>query len=346
MSEIISTGLTSLLGIKTPLIVPPMAGVSGGELAAQVTNGGGFGFISQVLHPAEVLISELSLARSLLEIQSPTGKLPIGVGFLGWLLDKMPFDEAKSLLNAASSANVQALWFSFGSDLGKWVQYVREHFPTENSLIFVQVNSVEEAIHAVENLKADVVVAQGIESGGHGSGHAPPLSELLQGILAQSYNSSHQPVFLAAGGLANGADIASQLTLGAAGAVMGTRFLLTPESKYTDAQREALIVARSEDTVRTMAFDHARGTIDWPEGIDGRGLRNDTVLDFERGESINVIQSRFKEGTRTQDRKRFLVWAGTGVGSMNRVMPAKDVVKELHEECQQQLAVDSKKLDL
>ncbi|KAJ3888773.1 2-nitropropane dioxygenase [Lentinula edodes] len=314
-----------------------------GALAAQVTNGGGFGFISQVLHisgyqPAETLISELSLARSLLETKSSTGILPVGVGYLGWLLDKMPPEESETLLIAALRANVQALWFAFGCDLGKWIQYVRDKSPERCPLIFVQVNSLDEAVHAVENLKADVIVAQGIESGGHGGSYAPPLSELLQSILAQFAGSSQEPCILAAGGLANGSDIALQLGLGAAGVVMGTRFLLSPESKYTDAQREALIAARSEDTVRTMAFDQARGTIDWPEGIDGRGLRNDTVSDFEQGVSLELIQSKFKEGIQNQDHKRFLVWAGTGVGLMNHTMPAKDIVKELHQECKQQLS--------
>lgn len=68
--------------------------------------------------------------------------------------------------------------------------------------------------------------------------------------------------------------MASLLTLGASGVVLGTRFLLSPESLYTDAQRQALISASSSLAVRTMAFDHVRGTLGWPCGIDGRALRN------------------------------------------------------------------------
>ncbi|KAJ3923062.1 hypothetical protein F5877DRAFT_74658 [Lentinula edodes] len=358
--------ITTLLGIQTPLVAPPMAGASGGtterwlhrsQMEAALDSYRKAGY-----QPAETLISELSLARSLLETKSSTGILPVGVGYLGWLLDKMPPKESETLLIAALSANVQAFWFAFGRNLGKWIQYVRDKSPEKCPLIFVQVNSLDEAVHAVENLKADVIVAQGIESGGHGGSYAPPLSELLQNILAQFAGSSQEPCILVAGGLANGSDIALQLGLGAAGVVMGTRFLLSPESKYTDAQREALITARSEDTVRTTAFDQARGTIDWPEGIDGRGLRNefdqhsyppinlllklnfgtlDTVSDFEQGISLELIQSKFKEGIQNQDHKRFLVWAGTGVGLMSRTMPAKDIVKELHQECEQQLKLSN-----
>ena len=82
------------------------------------------------------------------------------------------------------------------------------------------------------------------------------------------------PLVLAAGGMATGAHVAAVLALGASGAVLGTRFLLTPESLYTDTQKKALADADSRSTTRTMAFDYARGTIGWPDGIDGRGLRN------------------------------------------------------------------------
>lgn len=79
---------------------------------------------------------------------------------------------------------------------------------------------------------------------------------------------------MAAGGLATGVQIAALLTLGASGAALGTRFLLCPESLYTDRQRQALVDAESSQSVRTMAFDLARNTLSWPKGVDGRGLRN------------------------------------------------------------------------
>ena len=71
-----------------------------------------------------------------------------------------------------------------------------------------------------------------------------------------------------------GAHMAALLALGSAGIVVGTRFLLSPESQYTDGQRKALLEADSARSVRTMAFDQARKTLGWPQGIDGRGLYN------------------------------------------------------------------------
>lgn len=128
----------------------------------------------------------------------------------------------------------------------------------------------------------------GIESGGHGSSEAPPLNTLISSIISSFDSfprslaaSARKTPIIAAGGLSTGHSIAPLLTQGAAGAVVGTRFLLASESFYTPAQRAALIAAKGTDTVRTMSFDEARGTTGWPKNVDGRGLRNSKcVLDM------------------------------------------------------------------
>lgn len=131
------------------------------------------------------------------------------------------------------------------------------------------------------------------------------------------------PLLLGAGGLANGSQVAAFLTLGAAGAVLGTRFLLTPESSYTDAQRSALISAGVGSTVRTLVFDRARGTTGWPQGVDGRAIRNQTVEDADAGVDMEEVKQKFLEGARSGDHSRMLVWAGEGVALMNEVQGAK-----------------------
>lgn len=143
----------------------------------------------------------------------------------------------------------------------------------------------------------------------------------MTSILATSV-ACNCPI-LAAGGLSNGAHVASFLTLGASGAVLGTRFLLTPESRYTTAQKQALLAATNSSTVRTLTFDRARGTLEWPCGVDGRALFNDTVKDDNNGVSIASIKEKFIEGVAKDDANRMLVWAGTGVGLMTEIKDAK-----------------------
>ncbi|KAF8972618.1 2-nitropropane dioxygenase [Flammula alnicola] len=330
----IETSFTKLLGVKSPIVSGPMAGASGGALAAEVTLGGGFGFLAAGYGSPETLKKEIAIARDLLH-SDPHSTLPIGVGFLCWQLEKSP-SNAKEYLSVALESRVQAVWFSFGNEIGHWVKYVRDHGPRAGSKdavkVFVQISTVPEAILALTEWKADVIVAQGNEAGGHGLSSSLPLLTLFP-LLANLVSESNGPPLLAAGGLATGSQVASLLTLGASGVVLGTRFLLSPESQYSDAQRRALLDADSTQSVRTMAFDHARNTLGWPQGIDGRGLRNATVDDYERGEDMNVIRQKFAEGIRTGDSNRILVWGGSGVGLMTQIKPAKEIVKELHEEC-------------
>ena len=183
----------------------------------------------------------------------------------------------------------------------------------------------------------------GNESGGHGLSNSLPLLTLFP-LLSRVAAERNGPPLLAAGGIATGAQVASLLTLGASGAVLGTRFLMSPESFYSDVQRRALAAADSSQSVRTMAFDHARNTLGWPEGVDGRGLRNGmasfcdsyhmwylanplcylaTVDDFERGEDLTSLREKFVQGTRAADPSRMLVWAGSSVGLTSKIMPAK-----------------------
>ena len=87
--------------------------------------------------------------------------LPIGVGFICWMLDAKE-ELGKQIIDIALESNVRALWFSFGKDIFRWITYARTSpAKKEQPLIFVQVTSVEEALLAANQWKADVIVAQG-----------------------------------------------------------------------------------------------------------------------------------------------------------------------------------------
>ncbi|ETW78949.1 hypothetical protein HETIRDRAFT_420140 [Heterobasidion irregulare TC 32-1] len=326
----VNTPITRLLGIRTPVVLAPMAFASGGALASEVALAGGFGFIGSGYTTLENFRSQIALVRSLLNL--PSGPLPIGASFLGWVLDR-PESKSVEILHEALNIGVRAIWLSFGNDLGHWVDVVRSHDQKagrdSKTLIFIQVNSAEQALTAVRDWKADVLIAQGIEAGGHGSASAPPLLTLIPSVLSVLPHQNPPPL-LAAGGVTNGAQLAACIALGTAGAVIGTRFLLTPESQYSDAQKAALIAAKTGDTARSMVFDILRGTTGWPDGIDGRCLRIPSVQEFEDKVKIEDIQRRFDEGASKGDPKSMVIWAGTGVGLIDEIKPAKAIVEELH----------------
>lgn len=111
--------------------------------------------------PIEKLVHELTLARNILKTP-PTEPLPVGVGFIGWILDKSE-SLSKDLFPLLFEHRVKAIWLSFGDKLGHYVQYIRElsQQTGHNILVFILVSSLGEAQRAINEWKADVIVAQG-----------------------------------------------------------------------------------------------------------------------------------------------------------------------------------------
>lgn len=92
-------------------------------------------------------------------------QLPIGVGFLGWQLEK-PDSPVLESLTVALAENVEAVWFAFGQkDLSQWIKIVRDHDEKmkkdKKTIIFAQICSVEEALIAINDWRVDVLVVQG-----------------------------------------------------------------------------------------------------------------------------------------------------------------------------------------
>ena len=255
------------------------------------------------------------------------GTYPVGVGLLCWILDEdVPRGEA--LIDLALSYNIRAIWLSFGNDVNRWINYVRSKDPVlrnetkEPIRIFYLTSDVDDAVRSVHEWGVDVLVVQGNEAGGHGSDSSPGLLTLLPEIISAFRSKSQSPevarlknlIILGAGGLATGDQIASILVGGAAGVVVGTRFLLSPEAGYTQEQKARLVAARGDDSVRTVAYDIARGTTGWPAGVDGRALTSEIVELYENGADAATL----REKTKTVS----LVWAGSGVGLMTEIKPA------------------------
>lgn len=160
---------------------------------------------------------------------------------------------------------------------------------------------------------------EGTEAGGHLSASAPPLSVFLIAVVTALQSSQDLPILLGAGGISTGAQVASLLTLGASGAVVGSRFLVTPEVNYAPARVQALLDADLKSTVISKAFDEVRDTMGWPEGISGRGLRTDIIKDEEEGASLEERVMRFHSG----EGFRQVIYAGIGIALIKEVKSAE-----------------------
>ena len=345
---------------RVPIVVGPMAQAAGGRLAGAVSHAGGLGFIGAGYYSRDTLTAEINAARAV--VGENDGRLPIGIGFLAWRLDDLPRADAEALVHTALGARPTALWFSYGApgSIERWCAYAKQAAQPAPPSMFVTASTLE-AFHQLQQHNCiDAIVVQGLEAGGHGLGSGQPRDELLLDVV-RTTDATRRPKLLSAGGIADGRDIAAQLTLGADAVVLGTRFLLTPEAAYADAQKQLLLQAQGYDTVRSMAFDDARGTTNWPAGIDGRGLRSATVDDYEaaaqhlswaeqqaqqgRVPGIEARQERYRTALAQGETERMITWAGTGVGAMHDIVPAAALVERLAHEARRALADAHARLD-
>jgi nitronate monooxygenase len=207
-----------------------------------------------------------------------------------------------------------------------------------------QVGSRDEAL-AAARAGCDLIVAQGVEAGGHIRGRIglfPLLAEVLDAVAT--------PV-IAAGGIGSGRTMAAALAAGASAVRLGTRFLAAPEAGIHPDYLTALIAARPEDTVFTAAFSGGRaeaGLGDAPHRVlasalaAAEDLEGDIVGEktfMPDGEVVQV--RRFRASTPTVHTMGTIAamsqWAGESVGGVTRIQPAGEIVRELAEEAERLL---------
>ena len=242
----IQNRLTELLGIMHPVLLAPMDLVSGGRLAAAVSQAGGLGLLGGGYGDGNWIEREWSKA----------GNARIGCGFITWSLAKQP-----GVLERALSHGPTAIMLSFG-DPSPFVASIH----AANSLVICQIQTVAQARQAME-AGADVIVAQSTEAGGHG------MSEPLFTLLPQVVHVCPNTPVVAAGGVADGRGLATALVLGAEGVLMGTRFYASIEAEGHPEAKSRIVAAESGQTVRSIVFDLSRRNR-WPGAYTGRLLRN------------------------------------------------------------------------
>ncbi|HZU66665.1 MAG TPA: nitronate monooxygenase [Ktedonobacteraceae bacterium] len=303
------TYLTTSWHLRYPIIGAPMAYVGRGRLARAVSEAGGLGMIGiGSTESVEFLMQEAAIARG-------TDEMRFGIGMHCWAIEKRP-----DLLEAAIEARPFLISISFGSP----APYVKR-LHQQGILLATQINTRAEAIQA-ERDGVDLIVAQGMEAGGHVTGQVSTMP-LLQIVL----DSVRLPV-LVAGGIASPRGVAAALAAGAEGVWVGTALLASPECENTEQARTRIEQALETDTILTRAFDVAQG-LSWPSQYPGRALRNRFTDQWHN--QIDVLpqaseaRQQLKEAIASKNYDLAYIYAGEAVGLVTRQQSARDVIQYL-----------------
>jgi NAD(P)H-dependent flavin oxidoreductase YrpB (nitropropane dioxygenase family) len=316
------TRLCTVLGIEVPIIAAPMGpNITSLELAAAVSNAGGLGIISFGGYPPHLLRQQIHRLRAL------THK-PFGVN----LILHFPVEE---LVDVCIEEKLPVLSFFWG-DCSPYIE--KAH--AAGIKVLDQVGSVEAAQRSAR-AGVDVIIAQGLEAGGHIAGEVSTM------VLVPRVVDAVAPTLVAAaGGIADARGVVAALALGAEGVVLGTRFLATPEAAAHPVYKQKVIDTTEEDTVRTTLFGHG-----WPNAPhrairtpfvtkwlaeEGRGSQQRTdepIIGETNFGGQRIPMQRFAgfppDVDTTGDIESMGMLAGQSVGLIQEIKPAAVIVSEL-----------------
>lgn len=309
--------LCRILEVELPIVQAPIGSVATPELAAAVSNAGGLGSLGVTWTPPDLLRERIRSLR----------RLTLNPFFLNFALD---FEPAGLPLALEEGAPI--ITFSWG-DPSPHVDALRRHGVKWG----VQVGAPS-TILSMLPLEPDFLILQGSEAGGHVQGTAPLMEMLPEAIeLAKG-----MPVVVA-GGLATGAQIRQALEAGASGAMLGTRFVCSLEADAHPDYQRLLVDAKGTETKLTFCFDGG-----WPNAAH-RVLRNATLRRWDEagepkqnrpgegdvvgrtatGEPILRYEDTAPRRGYTGEIEAMCLYSGTGVGEIEEVVSAREIVHRL-----------------
>jgi enoyl-[acyl-carrier protein] reductase II len=319
---------TDFLGTRYAILCGAMTWVSESTLVSAVSNAGGFGVLAAGNMPPELLAKEIAATRE----KTP---FPFGVN----LVTVAP--AYSSHIDVAVREKASFVIFAGSIPSGKDIERVKAG--GAKVLCFAPVLSLARRLI---RQGADALIIEGNEAGGH-------VGPVATSVLAQEFLLSviEVPVF-AAGGIGTGEMIAQYLALGAAGAQLGTRFVVAEECTAHPRFKEAYVKAQARDAVSTSQFDPALPT------IPVRALANEGTLEFNRlqlelltcvkagdmaREEAQVRLEEFWMGALRRavvegDVERGSLMAGQSVAFARKIQPVHEIIEELVTAAERQLA--------
>lgn len=230
---VLTTKVTKMLGIKHPLVMGGMHHVGFAGLAAAVSNAGALGIITALTQPTpEDLRKEIRKCRSL------TDK-PFGVNLT--LLPVGGKPNYQGFANVIAEEKVPVVETA-GRNPKKWIPFFKKH----GIIVIHKCVAIRHALSA-QRLGADILSIDGFECGGH-----PGEEDIPNMILLPKAARLLKIPFIVSGGMADGKQLAAALAMGAEGANMGTRFMVTKESPVHENIKK--VVVEGDELSTTHVF--------------------------------------------------------------------------------------------
>jgi enoyl-[acyl-carrier protein] reductase II len=308
----IRTPVCDLLNVDHPLLLAGMGGVSYAELAAAVSNAGGYGVLGMAGTSPSFIKQQMRKVRELSD-------KPFGVDLLAATPEQLTASVDVIISEGASS---------FVAGLGVPMP-IMEKLKNAGLKVMVVCGAVKHAIKA-EQAGCDAVICQGGEGGGH-TGLVGTLP-----LVAQAVEAVKIPV-IAAGGIHDGRGLAAALALGAHGVWMGTRFIATPEAHAGQLYRDVILGAKDEDTVRTRCYSGKPMRVLKNSYVDDWESRPQDIQPFPMQAMISVNNNALGGiGGQTEglERDKSCFAMGQSAGGVKDIVPAGVLVKRIMAEAE------------
>jgi enoyl-[acyl-carrier protein] reductase II len=226
--DVSTNRIVKIFGIQHPIIQAGMVWVSGGKLAAAAANAGALGLIGAGSMKPDLLKHHINKAKSLTQ-------KPIGVNL------PLLYHGVEEQIAICLDAGIRIFFTSAGSPK-KYTPMLKS-----NGAIVVHVTSTPELAKKCEDAGVDAVVAEGFEAGGHNG-----RDEITTMVLIPEVVDAVKIPVIAAGGIADGRQMAAALALGADAIQVGSRFAATVESSAHINFKNAIVQASPTSTMLAM----------------------------------------------------------------------------------------------
>ena len=295
--------LNEILGTEFPIIQGGMANIATGEFAAACSNAGALGMIATGGWDADRLRKEIRRARELTE-----GKRPFGVNLM--LMSPYAADIAQVILDEG----VQVVTTGAGNP-GQYSPAWKEA-----GIKVIPVVAAAVLAKRLSRYGVDAFVAEGMESGGH-------VGEMTtMALVPQVIDAVDVPV-IAAGGIADGRQMAAALALGASGVQVGTCLLASEECPIHENYKQAVLKAKDSDTTVTGR------SIGGPVRVLKNKMAREYLALEKRGATLEELETVTLGGLRRAvlegDVERGSVMMGQVAGMVHEVRPLRRIFEEL-----------------